>query len=62
MRYLIPALLIFLFNGCIDTPTPQPNKEIEAKEAIATNLSEAKKARSEYSALQEQRKKESTSK
>jgi len=62
MRYLIPTLLILLFNGCIDTPTPQPGKEIETKKVIATNLSEAEKARSEYSALQEQRKKESTSK
>ena len=62
MKYLIPTLLIFLFNGCTDTPTPQSGKEIKAKEAIATNLSEAEKARSEYSALQEQRKKESTSK
>jgi hypothetical protein len=58
MRYLILCTTILFFSGCTDTPTPQEEKEVLAQAAIQENMSEAKKARSEYLALQEKRRKE----
>lgn len=62
MRNLFFLLLfsIFVLNGCTqEEPTPPSNQEIEAKSAIKTNLCDAKKAQSEYLALQRKRKAES---
>ena len=59
MRYFVPILFILLFNGCSDTPTPQSEEEINAKQMIKRNISDAEKAKSEYLALQKKRQKES---
>jgi len=59
MKYLIP-LFVFLFNGCVSTPTPQSEKETMAKAAIEENRDEANQARAEYIALQKKRKAEGT--
>ena len=60
MRYIIlPVYLLFLY-GCSSAPTPQDEKEILAQAAIEENMDEAQKARSEYLALQEKRRRDGT--
>jgi hypothetical protein len=60
MRYLILPIYLLFLSGCTDTPSPQDEKEILAQAAIDENMDEAQKARSEYLALQEKRRKEGT--
>jgi hypothetical protein len=59
MHYFFSILTLILINGCADSPTPRSDKEAKAQQMIQTNITEAEKARSEYLALQEKRKKES---
>ncbi len=58
--FFLSLCSIFFFSGCSqEEPTPPSNQEIEAKSAIKNNLCDAKKAQSEYLALQRKRKAES---
>jgi len=59
MYYLFSTLLILLFlNGCTGTKSPQLQKEIQAKQVIESNKSEAEQAKNEYLALKAKRQKE----
>jgi hypothetical protein len=60
MKYFISLILLFLTNGCTDTPTPQSQKEMKAQTTIEKNRNEAQQARKEYLALQKKRKAEGT--
>ncbi len=59
MRYILPIILLFLY-GCTDKPTPQSDKEVQAKTTIEENIDNAQKAREEYLALQAKRAKEAS--
>ncbi len=57
--FFLSLCSIFFFSGCSqEEPTPPSHQEIEAKSAIETNRTDAKKAQNEYLALQRKRKAE----
>ena len=60
MRYLILLVSFIFFSGCTNTPTPQDEKEVLAQQTIEKNIDEAQKAKEEYLALQEKRRREGT--
>jgi len=60
MRYLILLASFIFINGCTDVPTPQDQKELLAQQTIEKNMNEAQKAKEEYLALQEKRRREGT--
>jgi len=54
--FFLSLCSIFFLNGCNqEEPIPSSNQEIEAKSAIELNRTDAKKAQSEYLALQRKR-------
>jgi hypothetical protein len=60
MKYYYLPFILLLISGCTQTPTPQSKKEIEAKNMIQTNISEAEQAKHEYLTLQKKRQKETS--
>ena len=60
MRLFVLSLLLLLLSACGSSPVPASAKEINAKQEIEENMSEAQKARMEYLALQHKRAKESS--
>jgi hypothetical protein len=58
MKHIILALCTLLFTACSETPTPQDQKEVLAQATIKKNMNEAQKAKDEYLALQEKRRRE----
>ncbi len=58
MRFYITLGIILFAAGCTDATSPEPNQELNAKQEIKKNLTEAEQARMEYLALKAKREKE----
>ena len=55
MRLLFISFILLFISGCMETPELSPSKEVVAQDQIKANLTEAEKAKEEYSKLQKQR-------
>ena len=58
MQFFFAFFTIFFMSGCMETPEISSSKEVTAQKQIASNKSEAQKAKEEYIKLQKQRKHE----
>jgi len=58
MKYYLSICILFFTNGCNSSPEVSTSKEIQIKEKIQNNKSEAQKAKDIYLKLQKQRSQE----
>jgi len=56
--FTIITVITLFISGCMETPEVSSSKKDIAQKQIASNKSEAQKAKEEYSKLQKQRKSE----
>jgi apolipoprotein N-acyltransferase len=57
-NFILALCTVLLTAACTETPTPQEQKEVLAQATIKKNIDEAQKAKNEYLALQEKRRRE----